>query len=82
MGSAGELQHIGLIHKFHGINVLAMLMAEVKDFLCLSQIQWSSMRVVTGTVAHRDQKFGADVGHEVQNPDPLFVRQNIRIMRR
>ena len=56
-----------------------MPMAEVKDFLCLSQLQRSPMRVVAGAVAYRDQQLGAHISRKVQNPHPLFTDQDIAI---
>ena len=56
-----------------------MLMAEIKDLLCLGQIQGSPIGMVTGTVADRNQQLGADIGCKVQDPDPLFTGQDTAV---
>ena len=54
-GGAGQFQHIGFIHKFYGVNIHSMTMAERKNLLCLGQIQWAAIRVIAGTVADGNQ---------------------------
>lgn len=54
-------------------------MAEVKDFLCLGQIQRTAIGMVSRAIADRDQELGAHIADKVQNADPLFSGEDAGI---
>lgn len=77
--SAGQLQHVGLIHKFDGVDVHTVFMAESEDLFCLGKIQRPTAGMIACAVADRDQQLGTHAGNKVQDPDPLRLGQHAGI---